>query len=78
MAKDKSHGLYGWIIEFFVAFFDLMGHEILEAVEESRIKGMVFRSLELNIYTLIPKGDKISSFNEFRPISLCNVIYKII
>lgn len=34
--KDKSLGLDGWPVEFFLAFFDLLGNELVNLVEISR------------------------------------------
>lgn len=39
MAKDKSPGPDGWTIELFSHFFDSIGAELTEVVEESRRKG---------------------------------------
>jgi hypothetical protein len=59
-------------------FFDLIGNDVLEAVEESRRSGSMVSSLNSTFIALIPKVDKPSSFGDFRPISLCNLAYKII
>jgi hypothetical protein len=56
----------------------MIGNEVLEAVEESRRSGTMVRSLKSTFITLIPKVDKPMSFGDFRPISLCNMAYKII
>jgi hypothetical protein len=40
-AKDKSMGPDGWTVEFFTHFFDLVGDELLEVVEDSRKRGEV-------------------------------------
>jgi hypothetical protein len=34
--KDKIPGPYGWTIEFYLAFFDLLGADLLQVVEEFR------------------------------------------
>jgi hypothetical protein len=47
-------------------------------VEDSLIKGKISRSLNSTFLVLIPKENNSISFNDFRPISLCNLIYKII
>ena len=75
---SKSPGPDGWTVEFFLHFFDLMGPELLALVEESRLKGYVCGSLNSTFVALIPKSDKPSSFSGYRPISLCNLIYKVI
>jgi hypothetical protein len=75
---SKSLGPDGWTVEFFLDFFDLLGPELLEVVEESRLKGKVIGALNATFLALIPKSDKPDSFAGFRPISLCNLIYKII
>jgi hypothetical protein len=75
---SKSPGPDGWTVEFFLAFFDLLGNELLEAVEESRQKGRVVGALNATFLALIPKRDKPDTFEGFRPISLCNLAYKII
>ena len=56
LAKDKSTAPGGWTIEFFLAFFDLVGQELLEVVE-SRIKGRVAGDLNETFISLIPKCD---------------------
>jgi hypothetical protein len=47
-------------------------------VEESRIKGKIIGALNATFVALIPKSDKPESFDGFRPISLCNLLYKVI
>jgi len=76
--KDKSPGIDGWMVKFFLTFFDLIGNDVLEAVEDSRRSGSMVSSLNLTSIALIPKVDKPSRFGDFRPISLCNLAYKII
>jgi hypothetical protein len=77
-AKSKNLGRDGWIVDFFLEFFDILGHNILEAVEESRIKGKIIGALNATYITLIPKSDKLESFDGLRPIFLCNLLYKVI
>eukprot|EP00253_Pinus_taeda_P016622 PITA_16622 len=78
MGKDKSPGPDGWTIELFLHFFDQIGAEITEVVEESRLKGEIYKPFNSTFIAMIPKQDDPESFEDFRPISLCNCIYKII
>jgi len=59
-------------------FFDLIRIDVLEEVEDSRRYGLMIFSLNSNFISLLPKVDKPSIFGDFRPISLCNLAYKII
>ena len=76
--KEKSLGPDGWTVEFFLHFFDMLGPELLAMVEDTRLSGNVCGSLNSTFIALIPKSDTPSKFAGFRPISLCNLIYKII
>ena len=76
--KDKSSGPDGWPVEFFLHFFDLLGRDLLKATKISRIYGRITPSLNSTFLALIPKKDKPTTFADFRPISLCNLIYKLI
>lgn len=78
MAKDKSPGPDGRTIELFQHFFEQIGTELTEVVEESRRKGEVYSPFNTTFIALIPKKENPDSFEDFRPISLCNCIYKII
>jgi hypothetical protein len=77
-AKDKIPGPDGWTVEFFLHFFDLVGVDLLELVEDTRTRGKVIGSLNSTFLTLIPKVNNPSSFGDYRPISLCNLCYKLI
>jgi hypothetical protein len=76
--KDKSPGPDGWTVEFFSHFFDLVGDDLLEMVEESRQRGIIVGSINSTFLSLIPKANKPTNFGDFWPISLCNLCYKII
>eukprot|EP00253_Pinus_taeda_P002268 PITA_02268 len=78
MAKDKSPSPNGWTVELFIHFFELIGDELTKVVEESRRKGEVYSPFNATFIALIPKNEAPESFEDFRPISLCNCIYKII
>jgi hypothetical protein len=47
-------------------------------VEETRLRGEVITSINSTFLDLIPKVNKPSYFTDYRPISLCNLCYKII
>ena len=47
----------GWSVEIFSEFFNIIWEDILEVVEESRVKAFVSRSLNSNFIDLIPKND---------------------
>ena len=76
--KDKSHGPDGWPVEFYLHFFELVRLDILKVVTQSRSEGRVTGALNATFITLIPKHDKRLSFANFRSISLCNLVYKVI
>jgi hypothetical protein len=76
--KERSPGPDGWTSEFFIFFFDLVGADLLEMVEDSRKKGKICGGLNSTFLALIPKVNNPASFDDYRPISLCNLIYKVI
>ena len=47
-------------------------------MEESRTSDQVLSALNATFLTLIPKEERVTHPTQYRPIALCNVIYKII
>jgi len=76
--KDKSPGPDGWTIEFYLAFYELLGQDLLKVVEECTLTRSLYNAINSTFIALIPKFDTSSSFDDYRPISLCNCLYKII
>jgi DNA-directed RNA polymerase subunit F len=76
--KEKSSGPNGWSVEFFTFFFDLVGGDLLEMVEDLRRRGHLCEGINSTFLSLIPKENKSISLDDFRPISLCNLCYKVI
>ena len=76
--KDKIPGLDGWSIEFYLDFSELPGEDLLEVVEKSRKLGVIHAPINSTFIALIPKYNKTEAFYDFRPITLCNYLYKII
>jgi hypothetical protein len=78
MAPLKAPGPDGFPTGFFQHHWGTIGAEIVHAVLEVLNSGFMPPSLNLTHIALIPKIKNPSCVNEFRPISLCNVLYKLI
>ena len=59
--KDKSPGPDGWLVKFYLHFFYLVGHDILNVIEHSRLEGRVIGDLNATFITLTPKSDKTTT-----------------
>lgn len=63
---------------FYKRFWDLIGGDVCSVVQNAFIQGRVEAKLLESLVVLIPKVESPSSVKELRPISLCNVLYKVI
>ena len=52
-AKDKNLGPDGQTVEFFMAFFDIVGDEMLATIEQSITEGYVSKAYNATFLTLI-------------------------
>ena len=76
--KGRIPSTDGLTVEFFQGFCALVKEDLLKVVQESQRAGKVLGALNSTFLALIPKKQNPSSFEEFRPISCCNEVYKII
>jgi hypothetical protein len=56
----------------------VLKEEIIAAVKDFFRTGVMPDGVNETTIILIPKVDEPESLNQFRPISLCNVIYKVV
>ncbi|CAA6673962.1 unnamed protein product [Spirodela intermedia] len=68
MSRNRTPRPDGFPTDFYTSCWDIVGTNIVHAVKE-------FFS---TFITLIPKVTNPTSFRDFRPISLCNVCYKVV
>ena len=78
MPKGKVPGPDGYPVEFFQEFWDIINLYLLEVVKESYFSKQVLQVLNSTLLTLIPKREGANKLEFFRPIALCNVVYKVI
>jgi hypothetical protein len=74
----KAPGPDGIHAVFYKRFWDLCGGEITTEVLQAINSGVIPNGWNDTTIVLIPKVDDPELVSQFRPISLCNVIYKII
>jgi hypothetical protein len=74
----KAPGPDGLHAVFYKQFWDICGAEITQEVLLALNSGVIPEGWNDTTIVLIPKVDDPERITQFRPISLCNVIYKII
>jgi hypothetical protein len=78
MPNGKAPGPDGFTVDFFKACWDVVKQDIYDIVEDSRRSSSILKALNSTFITLIPKENEARTPDRFRPIALCNMVYKII
>lgn len=63
---------------FYQHFWSVLGNDICNLVQSFFHRGYLLKKLNEPFITLIPKVQNPDVLSQFRPISLCNAVYKII
>lgn len=78
LLRNKSPGHDGFMGEFFKKVWDIVGDDFTKAVREFFISGQILRQWNSTAITLVPKKTEAVNLTDFRPISCCNVVYKVV
>ena len=78
MEPDKAPGTDGFSIHFYRQCWDIIKVDFLRMEKAFQQKAKVGGSTNSTFLVLIPKEVNPSTFERFRPISLCNSSYKIL
>lgn len=78
MKKNASPGPDGFNVEFYLATWDRIGDDVFNLVQYFFHTGVLPESINDTHIALIPKKLVPMVPADYRPISLCNVIYKLI
>lgn len=66
------------MIEFFKSAWPIIGKEFIISIQSFFERGFLPKGINSTILALIPKKTKAREMRDYRPISCCNVIYKVI
>jgi hypothetical protein len=78
MKRNASQGPDGFNVEFYIATWDWIGQDVIQLVRTFFQTGIMPSHINDTHIALIPKKLVPLVPADYRPISLCNVIYKII
>ena len=78
MGPTKAPGPDGMNALFYQKFWHIVGNDVTTAVLDYLNNGNMLPDINYTHIVLIPKIKSPEKMTDFRPISLCNVIYKII
>ena len=78
MGPTKVPGPDGMNALFYQKFWHIVGNDVSSVVLDFLNSGIMIPEINYTHIVLIPKVKSPEKMTDFRPISLCNVIYKII
>lgn len=74
----KGSGLDGFLAYFFQHNWSIVGRGVCQFVRDMLLFRTSLKDINTTFITLIPKVSNARRFGEFCPISLCNILYKIV
>lgn len=78
MPLNKCPGPDGYSVEFFRSSWSIVGTDVIAAVLEFFRNGRLMKDFNTTKIALIPKFPEACRLEDYRPISCCNLVYKII
>jgi hypothetical protein len=78
MGPHKAPGEDGYPALFLQQNWDIVADSVYHYMNELWSNPSLISSINNNLLVLIPKVEKPEFVSQFRPIALCNVVYKII
>uniref|UniRef100_A0A3Q3B436 Reverse transcriptase domain-containing protein n=1 Tax=Kryptolebias marmoratus TaxID=37003 RepID=A0A3Q3B436_KRYMA len=78
MQGQKSPGIDGLTVEFFKAYWDILGKDLLDVFNESLDTGSLPLSCRRAVIALLPKKGNLQDIKNWRPVSLLCTDYKIL
>ncbi|KAL0439707.1 UNVERIFIED_CONTAM: LINE-1 reverse transcriptase [Sesamum latifolium] len=76
--ETKAPGPDGYSAGFFKAAWPIVGGEVTQAILEFFATCRLLKQVNSTLISLIPKVNNPTVVAEYRPISCCNVLYKVI
>ncbi|KAI0496707.1 hypothetical protein KFK09_023031 [Dendrobium nobile] len=77
-SSNSTPGPDGFNFEFYKSTWVLIGTSVCNAIKGFFHNAYIPRTIKATAITLIPKSTNAESIGDFRPIALCNTLYKII
>jgi hypothetical protein len=74
----KSPGIDGYGAYFFKKAWQIVKHDVLAAVHDFFDNSRLYKAANCTLVTLTSKSKEAKSIKQYRPISCCSTIYKII
>ncbi|CAM2111721.1 unnamed protein product [Caretta caretta] len=78
MPTNKSPGMDGLTMEFYHVFWDVLGPDLVTVWAESLQRGVLPLSCRRAVLTLLPKTGDLCDLQNWRPVSLLSMDYKIV
>lgn len=76
LPSDKVPGPDGFPTGFYK--WEIIGNDLVEALKFARRSGNLLKEIYNTFIAFIPKKEKATHLEDYRPISLCNIICKIL
>lgn len=78
MPANKAQEPDGYPMEFYKAAWTVVEKDLVVAVQSFFLFGLIPRSTNATLLSLVPKTTSAEKMSDFRPIACCNVVYKLI